>query len=246
MIGPTGVVAPFLGSIVWYLLAASKDSVYVVFGRPGAGKTTVANIAVEKLNQNIIVGDDCGNDASTTKVLGLDLDICVPNWMKENFANGIYPTLEQRIVFAENACDYVAKEQQQQQQSNDVTKHLISVISFSFVNTDLRDVFRSRFPEAEWILVDTSPEEANRRIQQREDHFYKQETSDTDNGNDDQEKVVDDDDDDDTDKNDNPDNDDWNFAPVTFPHVILDGNNKIEANAEKIAHLILEKQKSLH
>ena len=233
MIRPTEV-APFLGSIVWYLLAASKDSsVYVVFGRPGAGKTTVANVAVEKLNNNIVKdGDD-----STTKILGLDLDVCVPDWMKENFAHGIYPTLEQRIVFAENACDYVAKEQQEQQ-SIDATKNLISVISFSFVNTDLRDVFRSRFPNAEWILVDTSPDEANRRIQQREDHFYKQDTSNSSGGSDDKGESADD-----SEKNNDPDNEDWNFAPVTFPHVILNGNTKIESNAEKIADLILEHQK---
>merc|ERR1711924_122109 len=51
---------------------------------------------------------------------------------------------------------------------------LLSVIvSFSFVNTDLRDIFRSRFPNAEWILIETGQEECNKRINERKGHFYK-------------------------------------------------------------------------
>ena len=72
----------------------------IVFGRPGAGKTTVANAAVEKLQTS--------NDNITC--LGLDLDVCVPQWMRDNFANGIYPTLEERNRFANECCQYVTHE----------------------------------------------------------------------------------------------------------------------------------------
>jgi hypothetical protein len=73
-----------------------------------------------------------------------------------------------------------------------------------------------------WI----SPAEADRRIQLREGHFYNQETSD-------EREVVDE------------ENYDWNFAPVTFPHVILDGSDGIESNANKIVKLIKEKKEAL-
>ena len=48
----------------------------VIFGRPGAGKSTVAHAALELAQQR---GIQC---------LGLDLDSCVPQWMRDNFANG--------------------------------------------------------------------------------------------------------------------------------------------------------------
>jgi gluconate kinase len=232
MIGPTG---PLFG-IVWYLLVApSKDSIYVVFGRAGAGKTTVANLAVETLKSSC-TSDNQKNDDDDCAILGLDLDVCVPDWMKENFSNGMYPTLEQRKVFAEECCDYVAKEQESAATaSSPSSSSTLSVVSFSFVNTDLRDIFRARFPDAEWFLVDTSPTEANRRIQLREGHFYNQETSDDD----------DDDDDDDEKEVVDPENNDWNFAPVTFPHVILNGDDSIENSADKIVKMIKEQQEAL-
>lgn len=40
------------------------------------------------------------------------------------------------------------------------------------MNTDLRDVFRSRFLSAMWALVDTNKSEADERIRTREGHFY--------------------------------------------------------------------------
>ena len=45
-------------------------------------------------------------------------------------------------------------------------------MSFSFVNEDLRNFFRVRFPFARWFLVDTDVETAGRRIRARRGHFY--------------------------------------------------------------------------
>ncbi len=50
----------------------------VVFGKPGAGKTTISNAAVQK------IGDHCGSKIC----LLLDLDVVIPDWMKDNFAKG--------------------------------------------------------------------------------------------------------------------------------------------------------------
>lgn len=60
----------------------------VVFGRPGAGKTAVADRAVELLllhpqQQSL-------RSSSILRPIGLDLDVCVPQWMRDNFAKGFY------------------------------------------------------------------------------------------------------------------------------------------------------------
>ena len=195
----------------------------VVFGRPGAGKTTIATAAIKQLN----------------KSYGLDLDVCVPDWMKANFAKSIYPTLEERKVFALDCCEYVEKEINNIIQKKSDENMITVIISFSFVNTDLRDIFRSHFQKAKWVLVDTTEEEAAIRIQTRKDHFYKGDTS---------KQSIDelsskDTTEESTERNGSKtdiDNSDWHFAPVTFPHVILDGNAPITENAEKLIQIWLE------
>jgi gluconate kinase len=195
----------------------------VVFGKAGAGKSTVADYAIQLLvEQN-----------SKVCPVGLDLDVCVPQWMRDNFAAGIYPTLEQRKEFASSCCDHVEQSLQsekEKQQVND-TRLLAGVVSFSFVNNDLRDVFRSRFPFATWVLIDTPDEEAKLRIEQRKGHFY-QGKIEASGGTTNAEKEE---------APDTPgsdkDNSEWNFDPVTFPHVILNGYDPIEKNAEKVAEI---------
>lgn len=158
--------------------------------------------------------------------IGLDLDVCVPQWMRDNFAKGLYPTLEERTAFAESACDYV-EESIKQQDAALLERHQLGVIiSFSFVNTDLRDTFRIRFPEAEWFLVDTSEDEASERIRRREGHFYNGKVE---PATEEEVKLK-------------PlgDNDDWNFAPVTFPHTVLDGTQTIKHNAARVAQGLME------
>eukprot|EP00814_Leptocylindrus_danicus_P005689 CAMPEP_0116047302 /NCGR_PEP_ID=MMETSP0321-20121206/28791_1 /TAXON_ID=163516 /ORGANISM="Leptocylindrus danicus var. danicus, Strain B650" /LENGTH=81 /DNA_ID=CAMNT_0003529117 /DNA_START=190 /DNA_END=435 /DNA_ORIENTATION=+ len=64
--------------------------IVVVFGRPGAGKTTIAEAADKLLKDK----------HNVEEIITLDLDVCIPQWMKDNFTNGIYPTLAQRDQFA--------------------------------------------------------------------------------------------------------------------------------------------------
>jgi hypothetical protein len=75
---------------------------FVVFGRPGAGKTTVADNAADKVRQW-----QHKNVNNRIKSMGLDLDVCISERMREDFARGIYPTLDQRLQFGQQACDYV-------------------------------------------------------------------------------------------------------------------------------------------
>ena len=192
-----------------------QPPIWIVFGRPGAGKTTIANDVVDRLGSG--------------ESLALDLDVCVPQWMRDNFANGVCtsrrlsralrsrairfltpdaradPTLEQREAFAREACDYVDAQLAAARPSG-------AVVSFSFVNTDLRDVFRERFPRAAWLLVDTAPAEASRRIAAREGHFYAGAAAE-------EEAAAD---------------SDWAFAPVAFEHTRLDGAASVRENADAI------------
>ena len=187
----------------------------VVFGSPGAGKTTVADTVVELMASE-----------KDFMCLGLDLDACVPQWMRDNFANGIYPTLKQREAFALDCCDFVDK--QLLEKRNNGASKLATIISFSFVNSDLRDVFRGRFPHAKWMLVDTSENVATRRINMRQGHFYtgekkgasKHEESPSDGATDD------------------ADNSEWKFAPVSFDHVVLDGTEAVETNAKRVLDVL--------
>ena len=225
----------------------------VVFGPPGAGKTTIANAALDMVSYS---HDDTTSHSAT--VVGLDLDVCVPQWMKDNFAQGIYPTLVQRQAFAEDCCDYVVDQQQSQRtilletsddNNNNTPTTAATIVSFSFVNTDLRDVFRDRFPQAHWILVKVSDKEATQRIQQRKDHFYKGQQNN---------KIGDGDSIEDANQGTpdsvaaakeatDTDNNEWKFAPVTFDHTILDGTLPVEENAQRVVQIlrsILQKQLS--
>lgn len=186
----------------------------------GAGKTTVAEKAVE-LN-NVKLGEE-----SKSSISCLDLDVCVPQWMKDNFSKGMYPTLEQRKEFAISACDYV-----DDQLGNGKMQQVLSVvISFSFVNTDLREIFRSRFPHAKWVLIDTSERDAQKRIDEREGHFYSGQTKRSDDENADTETPE-------PASNNEEDNSEWQFAPVDFGHLRLDGLRSVEDNARMVVQLL--------
>lgn len=219
--------------------------IIVIFGRPGAGKSAVADAAIAQAEA-----------AGIDNALALDLDVCVPQWMRDNFAKGIYPTLQQRKEFALSACDYVdSKLSSDSTSANAVVENddiessvdvSAAIISFSFVNTDLRDVFRERFPHALWALMDVTDEVAKERIDAREGHFYKgappaggeignlEEKPDgvvdvvvvADNSSNGKQDELD------------VDNSEWNFAPVTFSHTILNGNEDVEVNAKKVVGLM--------
>ena len=68
----------------------------IIFGRPGAGKSTIA--------ERLVAHPDADG------AYNADLDVCVPQWMRDNFAQGIYPTLAERQAFASDAADYVSTE----------------------------------------------------------------------------------------------------------------------------------------
>jgi len=179
--------------------------------------------------ENIVIGGP---------LFGLDLDVCVPQWMRDNFAQGIYPTLEERGAFVADACEYVDLELAKRRGSDSAC-----VVSFSFVNEDLRAAWRAHFPQAAWCLVDTSAASADIRIAQREGHFYNVEGAGADptaaskivsvaepaagaevegGGG----LAVDE------------DNSEWDFAPVTHPHHVLDGEAPVHANARAALKLL--------
>lgn len=185
----------------------------VVFGRPGAGKTTISDIAVRLLSKQ-----------ESLHCVGLDLDVCVPQWMRDNFDRGVYPTLDERRNFALGACDYVDTKLKEQAESLQMDPDIImtAIVSFSFVNADLRDIYRTRFPRAVWALLDTTENEAADRIRKREGHFFKGSLYTENKTKSPQDSSV------------------WDFAPVTFPHMVLAGSNAIEHNSQKVADLILK------
>ena len=169
------------------------------------------------------------------------LTIYIYHITQDNFSKGLYPTLAERAEFMKEASTYVNNKIKSAQQQEISTKQLIVIISFSFVNTDLRVAFRVAFPNAEWILVDTNKQLAEERILTREGHFYKnaeisnKEEKDTISSSEkeDNTKVNDINDDD---KN----NSEWEFQPVDFPHVILDGRDTVEENAKRIVKYIVD------
>jgi gluconate kinase len=204
-----------------------SSSLFIVFGRPGSGKTTVANKAFESLSLD--------NKNNKHQCVEFDLDVCISQEMKDNFGKGIYPSLQERNEFASGACDYVEKQLDEKLLKCQLSKqqkkfNLSAIVSFSFVNTDLRDIFRERFPKAEWILIDTTEEECTKRINEREGHFYK--------GDKPVKEEVDT-------TNEEKDTSEWEFNPVTFPHIILDGNDTIEDNANNVVKEILGKIKAI-
>jgi len=164
--------------------------------------------------------------------------------MRDNFAVGIYPNVRERRDFAAKACDHVEQsiagiagptlEGTTSAPSDDDDDTCCCLISFSFVNKDLRDIFRSRFPHARWVLIDTSEDEAQRRIDQRQGHFYKGKKQPAPESN-----ILDRKKDKSCGKADG-DNREWNFAPVTFPHVVLDGRESVTNNAHKVMSIIKE------
>ena len=58
----------------------------VVFGRPGAGKTTVSEEAVRLLKTETCSAET----AATANHLHLDLDVCVPQWMRVSISHPYY------------------------------------------------------------------------------------------------------------------------------------------------------------
>lgn len=98
----------------------------------------------------------------------------------------------------------------------------------------MRIEFRKRFPDSEWILVDTSKALAEERILSREDHFYKGSggIQNNEKGDDSIAKAVESSDTADE------DNSEWEFQPVDYPHVVLDGNDEVATNAKKIVDVI--------
>jgi len=211
----------------------------IIFGKPGSGKTSVANAATNIVLQSSECHDN-NNPADKSKkhyqpCINLDLDICIPTWMRENFSKGIYPSPDQRADFAESACDYVRTQIQAVRASGKEDASIYVIVAFSFVNNDLRDTFRSRFPYATWVLIDVSDELAQDRIDQRVDHFYKGtpvvklEIA----GAVDAEETE-------TSKCTEDESSEWNFAPVNFHHIALDGRHSIEHNARQVADTLME------
>ena len=177
-------------SIRWFITIATAAALrpLVIFGRPGAGKSTIA--------EQLIAHPDAN-------AYNLDLDVCVSQRMRDNFARGIYPTLIERQAFASDAADYVT--------TASAGKDACCVVSFSFVNDDLRDSFRKQFPEATWALVDASDALAGERIASRDGHFY------------------------------NPPparGDEWLFAPVAFDHLVLDAMKPVDENVARLLPLV--------
>jgi len=200
------------------------------FHRPGAGKTTISQAAVHLLDNDGIDDNDNGlKDPKMYHHLYLDLDVCVPQWMRDNFSKGMYPTLLQRAEFISNACDYVNEEIASYSKTDN--KPSVTIVSFSFVNTDLRTAFRSAFPHAKWILVDTTKRMSEKRISAREGHFYKNASQNNVEKDKDRERMGDVMDEDD-------DNSEWEFKPVDFPHVVLNGSDSVEDNAKRIVDII--------
>jgi len=153
----------------------------------------------------------------------------------------MYPTFAERQQFASAACDYVddaialekTQISQEEESGGTLDSNLAAVVSFSFVNQDLRDYFRQRFPQTKWVLINTTEMEADLRIQQRENHFYK--GKDGAEGKIERELPTKD-----IEENTKEDNPDWEFDPVDFEHISLDGKCSIDQNAKQVLDIILE------
>ena len=74
----------FLSAACHIISARDIPTIFVVFGRPGSGKSTLVGLTQQKLE---------GYCKS------VDLDVCVTEEMKTNFQNGIYPNHDERGTF---------------------------------------------------------------------------------------------------------------------------------------------------
>ena len=136
-----------------------------------------------------------------------------------------------------NACDYVTDNinnvHSNNQSDDDSNRSLLTIVSFSFVNTDMRVEFRKRFPTSSWILVDTTKDLAEERILSREGHFYKGS-----GGGDNADNVNSEEDADPSTetkvKENDLDNSEWDFQAVDFPYMALDGSHDVDTNAKKV------------
>ena len=77
--------------------------------------------------------------------------------------------------------------------------------------------------------MDTTEEEAGQRILSRQGHFYKGKVVSSGQTQQQEEKKIT------SNRRPGSDNEDWNFAPVTFDHVVLDGTRSVDENAEIVA-----------
>lgn len=152
----------------------------------------------------------------------------------------MYPTLQQRADFMVIACQHVTDEMNKAANQN-ATCQIIVVISFSFVNTDLRTYFRDVFPHAQWILIDANDVLAQERILLREGHFYNGNTSSVTTDDTDNRMHVKEDESTSNEignNNDDRNNSEWEFESVNFQHVILDGCMTANVNAKQIVSCI--------
>ena len=181
-----------------------NSNIFVIFGRPGSGKSTITNELVKEM------GDAC---------ISIDLDVCIPQQLKDDLAKGIYPKSDERIKFMNMACDYVDDYLNGKINCNEIN---YKVISFSFVNNDMRNVFRHRYPDATWILIDTPSNIAEIRIEERKGHFYKGPPKEIVNLY--KEKSN-----------------DWEFDDVEFTHIKIDGAMDLPYNTNKIKSILLSR-----
>jgi gluconate kinase len=178
---------------------ATQSKIYVLFGRPGCGKTTVADAVLNALHGS------CS---------GLDLDVFVTDSMKRNFGKGIYPSADERESFIRRACQSLDRDITDRSTAYPAISHSW-LVSFSFVNCDMRDIFRTEFPSSKWILLDSTPNLAEERMQQRQGHFYKGGPP-----------LL-------------PRGEEWLFAPVEFDHLVLSAEDPVDHNCAKIIEEII-------
>ena len=257
-------------------------NIYVLFGRAGAGKSTLGESVLSSLRseeEDFLLDkflDEPDPNNLVSSYLLLDLDVCIPSDMKENFTKGIYPNIEERSKFAHEACYYVNNEiDSRRKKLTEQNKQLSSLfsrpfhtkeetlgskqsvddktyqaqnansmtilISFSFVNEDLRNIFRSYYPGAHWLYIETPASVAYRRIDERKGHFSKNKnvpgaiTLDSAVNNNDDTIPV-------SNITNTPPlqqmNSDWTFAKVNFPHFIVNGKRSIVQNTIEILRII--------
>ena len=78
--------------------------IVVVFGRPGAGKTTVSEEAVRLLNTKTCSVET----AATANYLHLDLDVCVPQWMRVSISRLYYVNILYGLAPANNGSIFIS------------------------------------------------------------------------------------------------------------------------------------------